>query len=213
MDYGDELVHGGSGRRDAATLYLVFEGSKEGVEVNVSEATAICIRHDGRRGSDAVMDRYWMNRHASAHRYKENVLDSERPDLARQSRSAYRMDYLHVALPAGRVLEYRRKCEALLSEERVSVREWSVWGRPEFFSLMISPGDDFGEDADRMAQSVDRVLKIAQAMGGTMEYCHGVGLKLTHLVEAELGSGMSVGRRMKKSLDPAGILNPGKIWG
>ena len=92
------------------------------------------------------------------------------------------------------------------------MREWSVWGRPEFFSLLISPGDNFEGDGDSLAHTVDRVLQIAQDMGGTMEYCHGVGLKLAHLVEAELGSGMSVGRRMKKSLDPAGILNPGKIW-
>lgn len=212
MDYGDELAPGGSGRRDTATLYLVFEGSKESVEANAREATAICLRHDGRRGSDAVINRYWISRHASAHRYKENVLDSQRPDLARQSGPAYRMDYLHVALPAGRVLEYRRKCEELLNRERVSVREWSVWGRPEFFSLLISPGDDVEGDEDRLAQTVDRVLQIAQAMGGTMEYCHGVGLKLAHLVEDELGSGMSVGRRIKRSLDPAGILNPGKIW-
>ena len=213
MDYGDELVPGGDGRRDTATLYLVFEGSEERVEASVGEATAICIRHDGRRGSDAVINQYWTDRHASAHRYKENVLDNECPDLARRSRSAYRMDYLHVALPAGRVLEYRRNCEALLSKEGVSVREWSVWGRPEFFSLLVSPGDEVEGDGDRLAQTVDRVLRDAQAMGGTMEYCHGVGLKLAHLVEAELGSGMSVGRRMKKSLDPASILNPGKIWG
>ncbi len=213
MDYGDELVPGGSGRRDTATLYLVFEGSEERVEANMGEATAICLKHDGRRGSDAVINQYWTNRHASAHRYKENVLDNERPDLARRSRSAYRMDYLHVALPVGRVLEYRRNCEALLSKEGVSVREWSVWGRPEFFSLLVSPSDEVEEDGDRLAQTVDRVLRDAQAMGGTMEYCHGVGLKLAHLAEAELGSGMSVGRRIKKSLDPAGILNPGKIWG
>ena len=212
MDYGDELVPGGSGRRDTATLYLAFEGSKEGVEANVGEVTAICFRHDGIRGSDDAVNRYWTDRHASAHRYKENVLDNERPDLARRSRSAYRMDYLHVAIPAGKVLEYRRKCESLLGEERVSVREWSVWGRPEFFSLLISPSDEVEGDGARLAQTVDRVLRDAQAMGGTMEYCHGVGLKLAHLVEAELGSGMSVARRMKKSLDPAGILNPGKIW-
>ena len=64
-----------------------------------------------------------------------------------------------------------------------------MWGRPEFFSLLISPGDDVEGDEDRLAQTVDRVLRDAQAMGGTMEYCHGVGLKLAHLVEAELGSG------------------------
>ena len=212
MDYGDELVPGGSGRRDTATLYLVFEGGKESVEANVGEATAICLRHDGRRGSDAAVNRYWIDRHASAHRYKEDVLDNERPDLARRSRSAYRMDYLHVALPAGKVLEYRRKCEALLSKERVSVREWSVWGRPEFFSLLISPSVEVEGDEDRLAQTVDRVLQAAQAMGGAMEYCHGVGVKLTHLLPREMGVGFEVARAIKRTLDPHDIMNPGKLF-
>ena len=57
------------------------------------------------------------------------------------------------------------------------------------------------------------MLTMAQGMGGSMEYCHGVGLKLAHLLDAELGTGgMSAARRIKKALDPAGILNPGKLW-
>lgn len=212
MDYGDELTSDGSGRRETATLYLAFEGNDTSVEASVAQTIAICLRHGGRQGSEAEVKRYWMNRHASAQRYRESVLESERPELARRNRSAYRMDYLHVALPVGRVLEYRKECAKLLAAEGVSVREWSVWGRPEFFSFLISQ-DDAEEDAGHLERTVDRVLTLAQTMGGTMEYCHGVGLKLAHLVEAELGSGLSVAHRIKKALDPKGILNPGKLWG
>ena len=212
MDYGDELASDGSGGRETATLYLAFEGSEKRVDAYVSDTTAICSRHDGRRGSEAHVRRYWTNRHASALRYKRNVLESEAPDDARKSRSAYRMDYLHVALPVGKVLEYRRKCERLLSNEGVEVREWSVWGRPEFFSFLIS-GSENGDDGANLGRTVDRVLTLAQSMGGSMEYCHGVGLKLAHMMEAELGTGMSAAHRIKKALDPAGILNPGKAWG
>lgn len=212
MDYGDELASDGSGGRETATLYLAFEGSEKSVDADVSDTTAICLRHGGRRGSQAHARRYWTNRHASALRYKRNVLDSEAPDGARKSGSAYRMDYLHVALPVGKVLEYRRKCERLLSDEGVEVREWSVWGRPEFFSFLIA-GSNAEEAGANLGTTVDSVLALAQSMGGSMEYCHGVGLKLAHLMEAELGTGMSAARRIKKALDPAGILNPGKAWG
>jgi FAD/FMN-containing dehydrogenase len=44
-----------------------------------------------------------------------------------------------------------------------------------------------------------------------MEYCHGVGLRLAHLMEAEHGAGMNVLRRLKAALDPDGLLNPGKL--
>ena len=212
MDYGDELASDGSGGRETATLYLAFEGSEKGVDADVSDTIATCSRNDGRRGSEAHVRHYWTNRHASALRYKRNILESDAPDVARKSRSAYRMDYLHVALPVGKVLEYRRKCESLLSNEGVEVREWSVWGRPEFFSFLI--GDSGSEDADaNLGRTVDSVLTLAQSMGGTMEYCHGAGLKLAHLMDTELGTGMSAVVRIKKALDPAGILNPGKAWG
>ena len=209
MDYGDELASDGSGRREAATLYLSFEGNPKIVEANVAEAEALCVRHGGRRGDRLELERYWTNRHASAHRYRERVLQGGVPDVGSPIR---RMDYLHVSLPAGRVLEYRTRCESLLEESGIEVREWSVWGRPEFFSFLIAQRD-VDQDGDSLGRVVDRVLALAQEMGGSMEYCHGVGLKLAHLAEAELGSGMTAARRIKNALDPMGILNPGKMWG
>ena len=212
MDYGDELASDGLGRREVATLYLAFEGAESRVKADVAEATDICLGHGGGRGNQAEVERYWKTRHASAQRYRESVIESDRPDLARRNRSAYRMDYLHVSLPAGRVLEYRRECERLLDREGIEVREWSVWGRPEFFSFLIMERDT-EDDGGKLGRTVDRVLTLAQEMGGSMEYCHGVGLKLAHLAETELGSGMIAARRIKRALDPAGILNPGKAWG
>ncbi len=211
MDYGDQLMADGSGRRENATVYLAFEGTDDRVKADVAETSAICSRHGGRPGSVSEVERYWKSRHASAHRYRENVLESDPPDLARKNASAYKMDYLHVALPAGRVLEYRRACERILSADGIIVREWSVWGRPEFFSFLISAGPD--AEADSLSRDVDKVLTLACEMGGSMEYCHGVGLKLAHLMNAELGNGMPMTLRIKKALDPANILNPGKAWG
>ena len=209
MDYGDELASDGSGARQTATLYLAFEGSNKRVDADVHHTTAICSRHYGRRGSKEDVQSYWTNRHASALRYKKHILESNAPDDSRKGRSGYRMDYLHVSLPAGKVLEYRRRCESLLSSKGIEVREWSVWGRPEFFSFLIADSDA-GNAGANLGTTVDSVLTLAQSMGGTMEYCHGVGLKLAHLMKAELGTGLTAARRIKKALDPAGILNPGK---
>ena len=51
------------------------------------------------------------------------------------------MDYLHVALPVSQVLEYRRRCQKILADRSVVVREWSLWGRPEFLSFLIVEED------------------------------------------------------------------------
>ncbi len=83
---------------------------------------------------------------------------------------------------------------------------------PEYFSFMIAREDDEDEaNAASLGDVVDQVLGMAQEMGGTMEYCHGVGVKLSHMMDDELGSGMDVVRSIKRALDPAGILNPGKL--
>jgi FAD/FMN-containing dehydrogenase len=48
-------------------------------------------------------------------------------------------------------------------------------------------------------------------MGGSMEYCHGVGVKLASHMKEEHGYGLEVMRQIKKVLDPNNIMNPGKM--
>jgi len=99
-----------------------------------------------------------------------------------------------------------------LSSHRVRVVEYAIWSRPELFSMMVVPqedgNDEFRED---FGNAVERVLTLAQDMGGVMEYCHGVGIKLNHLLSREMGVGHDVIRQWKQTLDPANILNPGKL--
>ena len=197
---------------EEATLYIAFEGFKEDVETQWQKALAICRGHDGREGSPQEALRFWKTRHASGERYKRNVLESRDPASARKDASSYRMDYLHVALPTSRVLEYRKRCMSIFRNKGIHVREWSLWGRPELFSFLIEQErEEKTETSPEMGRVVDEVLSLAQAMGGSMEYCHGVGLKLSHLMDAEHGSGLNVMRRLKRAIDPNGILNPGKL--
>ena len=79
--------------------------------------------------------------------------------------------------------------------------------------MIAEEEDKGGVTSATMDGTVDEVLRLAQEMGGTMEYCHGVGLKLAHLKKEEMGAGDDVFRRIKKSLDPNNILNPGKLAG
>jgi FAD/FMN-containing dehydrogenase len=44
-----------------------------------------------------------------------------------------------------------------------------------------------------------------------MEYVHGAGQRLAHLMPREHGAGFEAMRRLKEALDPRGILNPGKL--
>jgi FAD/FMN-containing dehydrogenase len=68
-----------------------------------------------------------------------------------------------------------------------------------------------GGSRERLGEAVEQVLQLAQDMGGIMEYCHGVGVKLNHLLAREMGVGQEVVRAMKQALDPNNIMNPGKL--
>ena len=212
IDYGEEFWDGGQPERSDATLYLAFEGFKESVRAHDERAREICYGLGGRDGDEADVQCFWKERHASGENYRRRVLEDPIPGEARRRLSSYRMDYLHVALPVSQVLEYRRRCQELLEERCIIVREWSLWGRPEFFSfLIVEEGDEGDEISAAMGDTVDKVLTLAQEMGGSMEYCHGVGIKLAHLMDNEMGAGMDVVRKIKKALDPKNILNPGKL--
>ena len=212
VDYGVELWGDGA-RSHEATLYLAFSGFAEDVGVQDKRAGQLSRRFGAREGDAAEVQGFWDTRHASGERYLREILQSPDPSEARQRRSSHRTDYLHVALPVSRVLEYRRRCAEVLAERRVAVREWSIWARPEFFSFLIEEEDEGDVISTSMDATVDEVLRLAQEMGGTMEYCHGVGLKLAHLAKEEMGAVNDVFRRIKKSLDPNNILNPGKLAG
>ena len=215
IDFGTESnTNAQAESNDTATLYIAFEGFKEDVQAQWARALDICRRYDGRQGSREESAQFWNTRHAPGERYKRNVLESSDPAKARRGASSLRIDYLHVALPISRVLEYRRACMRLFADNGIHVREWSVWARPEFFSFLIVQERDEDSTASLdMGRIVDEVLTLAQQLGGSMEYCHGVGLKLAHLMEAEHGSGMDVMRRIKRTVDPGNILNPGKLLG
>ena len=78
--------------------------------------------------------------------------------------------------------------------------------------MMVVPEEGGNIDfRENFGNAVEQVLTLAQDMGGVMEYCHGVGVKLNHLLSREMGVGHDVMRQWKQTLDPANILNPGKL--
>ena len=200
-----------SEEEDGVLLYLLFEGFEEGVAAQEVRSMQICQQFGGRATGSGPALAYWKDRHQSGLSYKQLALGKPRQvrwDLA----GGRTFDYLHLGLPISKVLEYRRRCGQIMAGSGVRVTEYSIWSRPELFSMLLvadpGAGDGF---RDNLAGVVEQVLSLAQDMGGVMEYCHGVGVKLNHLLAREMGVGHDVLRALKKTMDPANIMNPGKL--
>ena len=77
-------------------------------------------------------------------------------------------------------------------------------------NIIVNP-----DDADELAQAKsfnERLVRRAQAMGGTCTGEHGVGIgKMEHL-PAEHGAALDVMKTIKRALDPDNLMNPGKMF-
>lgn len=203
LDFGDSPAKFG----DASVLFLGLEGPSEIVETEERIIGALCRRGEAESLPVEEAERFWRDRHVIANRFMRN-----RRQRREFSPDPVRRDWVHVALPASRVLAYRHLALEHLAKRGIRIRESGLWTQPEMFSMSLVIEDPDTANSQRILQDgVEEMLRLAQQMGGSMEYCHGVGLKLAPLMVEEHGYGLDVMRDIKKTLDPNNIMNPGKM--
>jgi FAD/FMN-containing dehydrogenase len=155
--------------------------------------------------------RFWDTRHSSADRWVKQR--AEDPESLRR-RGAWRTSttYINVTLLPSLIQEYRERAARELAPLHLAVKDSGIWGIPELFSVRFQHLDPTSPSApDEVEEGMDRGLALAHELGGSMEYCHGVGLRLAHMMAAELGEGLEALRRIKRALDPDWLMNPGKL--
>ena len=193
-------------------FHMLFEGFQEGVAANEKRALRVCSQLGGRMLGPGPTTTYWETRRQSAESYKVSALGKPRSVRWSRWRSRRGFDYLHLGLPISQVLEYRRRCDNMMAKAGLRVTEYAIWSRPELFSMLIVPKSGTAANSrKRLEETVQQMLELAQDMGGVMEYCHGVGVKLNHLLAREMGIGQEVVQAIKQALDPNNIMNPGKL--
>lgn len=202
LDYGERTPDTAGWEAQPPTLYLGLMGIREEVEGQVRRAEVICA--GGARIDAVEVEEFWTERHVPAERFAQRRRRDEGWPPAGQC-----FDYVHVALPASAVLSYRERATAIARAEDVDVVETGLWVHAGLFSMVLATS---GEDGPaRMSRAIDATLRLAIASGGSIEYCHGVGVRLAHLMREEHGPGLDVMRELKRALDPHHILNPGKL--
>ena len=190
-----------------ATLLLVCDGLRGEAALRAGRADGVVRGAGGEPLPRATAEADWNARHAIAERW------AARPRFRSEDWEAgganEQFDYVHVGVPMRALPAVRDVAHALVRRHGLALIEEGLWHWPELYSLVIGGPEG---SANGVRETVDGVCRAAQDAGGTMEYCHGVGWKLAHLMEREHGAaGLDVLRRIKTALDPAGILNPGKV--
>jgi FAD/FMN-containing dehydrogenase len=203
LDFGDDEDKHDQG----ALLYLVFEGNEEVVAAEEGLAERICSAHSGEALSRQEPEQFWLERHEIARRFMRT-----RRQRRERGRDGIYRDWIHVALPASKVLAFRRAAVELIERHGVRLQESGLWVQPELFSMRLGAEDRTVSNAQlALEKTVEELLRLVQQYGGSMEYTHGVGIKLAPLMAGEHGYGLQVMRQIKRVLDPNNVLNPGKL--
>src|ERR1700720_2010262 len=185
----------------APTLFFEFHGTAAGVAEQAEAVEAIAGEHGGAdfRWATAPEDRskLWQARH-----------DAYYAALAlRPGSKGWATD---VCVPISRLAECISETKRDLAGSSIPSALVGHVGDGNFHIVfMIDPNRP--EEIAEATRLNDSMVARALAMEGTSTGEHGVGYgKMEHLV-SEIGEGVSVMRAIKRALDPANILNPGKI--
>jgi len=117
-----------------------------------------------------------------------------------------------VCVPRTKLAELVERIEQVSVECGLTIGVVGHAGDGNFHPTVVFDGQDPDQVA-RAKKAFDDIMRISLDLGGTITGEHGVGVLKMELLEQEIGSlSLDVHRRIKASLDPLGILNPGKVF-
>jgi alkyldihydroxyacetonephosphate synthase len=79
------------------------------------------------------------------------------------------------------------------------------------YMILLGKAADDAQAEDRLLQVWQVAMQIALQKGAAISHHHGIGIARLAYMRPQLGSAMQVLERIKQALDPAGIMNPGKL--
>ena len=185
----------------APTVCFELHGSERGVAEDAAAVEAICGAHGSRdfewSTDQATRNRLWAARHTAYF-------------AALALRPGAKPLTTDVCVPVSRLAECIAETKAELDTCVAPVCLLGHIGDGNFHLIFLVDEDDPDEVAAVEAIN-ERMVHRALSMDGTCTGEHGIGLGKQHFLEAEHGDALEVMRAVKAALDPAGILNPGKL--
>jgi len=207
VEFLDEVAIGGVNnysRLDlevAPTLFFEFHGTKAWVREQAQVAEEICLENGGtgfRWSTDAdERARLWQARH--------DILWATK--AIRPGCDLYTGD---ICVPISRLAESIAAAREDIDASPLTGQIIGHVGDGNYHTAyLIDPNNpDELAEAERLA---DRLVERALAVGGTASGEHGIGIGKLKFMRREHGEAVDVMKRIKAALDPAGIMNPGKM--
>jgi glycolate oxidase len=117
-----------------------------------------------------------------------------------------------VAVPRSRIAAFLDGCDGIAASRALTIGVVGHAGDGNMHpTICFDPTD--ADQRERAFAAFDDILELGLSLGGTITGEHGVGSIKVDWLEREIGPvALDVHRAIKDALDPAGLLNPGKVF-
>ncbi|HCY83867.1 MAG TPA: hypothetical protein DHV36_01900 [Desulfobacteraceae bacterium] len=190
----------GLDRQAAGSLLIEIDGVAEACEKEMKRIADILTTNNAINIEEAAtpedQDRLW-----TARRSAYGVFAKLAPDIFTED----------VTVPVSQVPEMVRRIKTIAAKYDVGIGVLAHAGDGNMHPLVTTDRSNT-EEWERVEKAFDEIFAAAAELGGTLSGEHGIGLAKTKYMPLVMNQdSMDVMTAVKKAIDPAGILNPGKF--
>ncbi|MCQ2008722.1 MAG: glycolate oxidase subunit GlcD [Sporolactobacillus sp.] len=197
----EEFAHIGLPTNVKAILLIVQDGPKEIVDRDIHKIAEIC------REEQAVDVRL-----ATSDEEAEELATARRSALSALARLKPTTILEDATVPRSEIAAMVRAITEVAQKYRVRISTFGHAGDGNLHPTCLTDARD-EEEMKRVEEAFAEIFERAIELGGTLTGEHGVGATKAPYLEWKLGkAGLDVMRGIKQSIDPQGIMNPGKVF-
>jgi glycolate oxidase len=202
MECVEDFAHVGLPLEAGAILLIGVDGNYEEILSAELDAVASVVREHGATGvriatSDAEGDKLWAARRAIS------------PALARKRPNKLGED---ISIPRSAIPEMAERVRSIAERHRLLIPLFGHAGDGNLHPNILCDRTD-QDEMRRVTLAAREIFEAAVELGGTLSGEHGIGLLKKQFMELDLGAEqIALMRRIKDAIDPAGIMNPGKLF-
>ncbi|TFK29816.1 D-lactate dehydrogenase cytochrome oxidoreductase [Coprinopsis marcescibilis] len=183
------------------TLFFKIQGDSKSIKETSKVVNEVIKRHSGSNfkfaSTDAEADEMWLNR-------KYCLMSS----IA--ANPGHRCWTTDVCVPVSRLPQLVQETKEDLASHNLRSTIVGHVGDGNFHALILFKNE---EELKHVEEAVHRLVHRALALDGTCTGEHGVGLGKKQYLTEELGEEtVELMRKIKRTVDPFNILNPGKLY-
>jgi glycolate oxidase len=197
----EDYAHVGLPLDADAVLLIEVDGHPAAVADDAARIREICSRN-GATSVRVATDAAEASRLAAARRSAFSALARMRPTTILED----------ATVPRSELARMIRFIQETARKHRLEIATFGHFGDGNLHPTFLTDERD-KDEMHRVEQAMQDIFSHALALGGTITGEHGVGLAKKAFLKGQLGeSSYALLKRVKRTLDPANLLNPGKIF-